>query len=458
MAIISKYFQFNALLLNNTWLQPAYVGVDQNGLIKYLSDQTPQDAIEIEKVEGIALPGFQNAHSHAFQYAMAGLAEKHKAGDRDNFWTWREAMYQCALSVDPDQMEAIAAMLYCEMLRHGYTHVAEFHYLHHDKNGKRYSNAIEMGERLLAAAQTAGIKITLIPVFYQKGGFGQPPQERQCRFISDTVDDYFKLLEASKKIVKLSSNASLGFSVHSLRAVNADDIIETFRQGPADLPFHLHLAEQRKEVVDCEAFLKQRPASWLLDNLPVDERFFLIHGTHFNDDEVKRIATSGATVVLCPSTEGNLGDGFFRMKDYFSHHGNWCIGTDSHIGLNPLEEFRMIDYRQRLLSNLRNTFAEDGAAYMADNVWMNGRKGMGNKTENYFAADHPLDAVVYDANAPLLSVTYSKNLLNTIVYASDATMTLGTLVNGKWVVRSNIHSNISIKLNFVKAIRSLKNR
>jgi formimidoylglutamate deiminase len=178
-----------------------------------------------------------------------------QSGTQDDFWTWREAMYQCALSVDPDQAQAIAAMLYAEMVRHGYTHVAEFHYLHHDKDGKQYSNLAEMGTRLVAAAQTAGIKITLIPVFYQKGSFGQDPQPRQRRFISKTVDDYFKLLEKSKSAVQNNANASLGFSVHSLRAVELDDIKTTYQEGPNDLPFHLHVAEQKKEVNDCLAFI-----------------------------------------------------------------------------------------------------------------------------------------------------------------------------------------------------------
>ena len=193
-----KYFRFEGLLQREGWLAPAYVGVDKDGLIRYLSNKPQPDGSAIEAVLGYALPGFQNGHSHAFQYAMAGLAENHPQGVEDDFWTWREEMYKCALLVGPEEAEAIAAMLYAEMLRHGYTHVAEFHYLHHDKDGKPYANLAEMGERMVAAAKSAGIKITLVPVFYQKGGFGLEPQPRQRRFISKTVDDYLKLLDASK--------------------------------------------------------------------------------------------------------------------------------------------------------------------------------------------------------------------------------------------------------------------
>ncbi len=247
------FFRFNSLLLKSNWLSPAYIGIDREGIIRYLSANPPTESIALESVPGFALPGFQNAHSHAFQYAMAGLAENHPIGTDDDFWTWREEMYKCALSVDPDQAEAIAAMLYAEMARHGYTHVAEFHYLHHDKDGEPYAHLAEMGERMVAAAKTAGIKITLVPVFYQKGNFGIVPQPRQRRFISKTVDDYFKLLEASNVVIKNQPHASLGFSVHSLRAVDLSDVIKTFQQGPKELPFHLHVSEQKKEVEDCLA-------------------------------------------------------------------------------------------------------------------------------------------------------------------------------------------------------------
>jgi formimidoylglutamate deiminase len=280
------YYRFDSLLQKEGWLTPAYVGVDAKGIITYLSANPPTEAFACESVKGFALPGFQNGHSHAFQYAMAGLAENHPAGTSDDFWTWREEMYKCALSVNPDQAEHIASILYAEMVRLGYTHVAEFHYLHHDKDGKPYTNLAEMGERMLAAANRAGIKITLIPVFYQKGGFGLPPQDRQRRFISKTVQEYFKLLDASANIVKKYPDARLGFSVHSLRAVDLNDIIATYQQGPKDIPFHLHIAEQKKEVSDCFNYCGKRPMQWLLENLPVDRRFNLVHATHLDNSEL----------------------------------------------------------------------------------------------------------------------------------------------------------------------------
>ncbi|MDL5047343.1 formimidoylglutamate deiminase [Oscillatoria amoena NRMC-F 0135] len=454
-----NYFQFKYLLQTTGWISPAYVGVDEAGIIRYLSSSPPSDPAAIEFVDGLVLPGFQNAHSHAFQYAMAGLAENHPVGIDDDFWSWREEMYKCALSVNPEQAEAIAAMVYAEMVRQGYTHVAEFHYLHHDNEGRPYANLAEMGERMLRAARSAGIKITLIPVFYQKGGFGKEPQSRQRRFISKTVDEYLHMLDDSSASLKNYTDSWLGFSVHSLRAVDLNDIIATFKQGPQSIPFHLHVAEQKKEVEDCLVHCGKRPMQWVLENLPVSERFNLVHSTHLDDSEVKGLAESGANVILCPSTEGNLGDGIFRMKDYVKSGGHWCIGTDSHIGLNPLEEFRMIDYRQRLTTNKRNTVGGNAAHYFVNESIQRGRLAMGRKTTDHFEVGQPFDALVISAGSHLFSDTSPENLLPSILYTSDSSRNLGTLVNGKWVVKSQHHQNgHAIKVAFSRAIKEFKNR
>ena len=451
-----KHFKFRALLQENGWLSPAYVSVDVEGAIRKLSENPPIDASAIEAVNGFALPGFQNAHSHAFQFAMAGKAEKHPSGSRDDFWTWREAMYQCALSINPDQHEAIAAMLYAEMLRNGYTHVAEFHYLHHDEKGKPYANLAEMGERLVAAAKIAGIKITLIPILYQKSNFGKAPNLRQRRFISETIDDYFHLLDDSANVVMNYSDSRLGFGVHSLRAVDPSDIISVYNQGPANIPFHLHAAEQLQEVDDCLAYLKKRPVEWLLKSLPLNERFHIIHCTHMNSAEVLSLAKSGANVVLCPGTEGNLGDGIFRLTDFAKQGGNWSLGTDSHIGLNPLEDLRWMDYAQRLTSHKRNTF-DDGAQTLLSKTIFSGRRAMATTTPaNYFELDNPFDALVYNADSPMLARPGLEHLLSSIIYTSDSSNMLGTIVNGKWIVENRVHHKIDpIRQKFLQAVRSL---
>lgn len=435
-----KYFHFTAALQSGGWMTPAYIGIDEHGTIQYLSSKAPEKKVPIEFVDGIALPGFRNAHSHAFQYAMAGTAEKHQQNVTDDFWSWREAMYRCALNMNPDHVQAVATMLYSEMLRHGYTHVAEFQYLHHDYNGARFSNSAEMCVALLAAASIAGIKITLVPVFYQRGGFGAKATSRQQRFTFENPDEYFRLLDDASSVAKTITTAKMGFGVHSLRAAEPADVLHIYDNGPSDLPFHLHAAEQLKEVSDSVVYLKQRPVEWLLNNLPVSERFNIVHCTHLTSEETEKLAKSKANVVLCPGTEGNLGDGIFTLSDYAKAGGNWCIGTDSHISLNPLEDLRWLDYAQRLITHKRNTF-NDGAATLVRNAVLCGSKAMGSDKKDYFEVGDSLDAIVFDTRSPLLSNVNSEYLLPKIVYTTDSAALLGTLVNGKWIIKNGSHQN-----------------
>lgn len=449
-----KYFKFKALLQESDWMSPAYVGVSDQGIIRYLSHLAPTEAVSVEFISGFALPGFQNAHSHAFQYAMAGKAEKHLPGLSDDFWSWREVMYRYALIMSPDHVEAVAAMLYAEMLRKGYTHVAEFHYLHHDVNGKQYTNRAEIGECLISAAKNVGINITLVPVFYQNSNFGKEATAQQRRFISKNTEDYFRLLDDSARAVQNQSHALLGFGVHSLRAVGHQEIIQTFIQGPADIPFHLHVAEQKKEVEDCLQYLKMRPVTWLLDSLPVNDRFHLLHCTHMDDHEVSALAKSSANVILCPGTEGNLGDGIFRLSDYAQHNGRWCIGTDSHINLNLMEDLRWLDYAQRITTHKRNTF--DDARMLFKNPIKSGRRAMGVSATDFFELGRPFDAVIFDAESPLLNQAELSQLLSTIVYTTDASEIYGTIVNGEWIVRGKHRDHEQIVSRFLKTMRSLR--
>ncbi|MBK9193005.1 MAG: formimidoylglutamate deiminase [Crocinitomicaceae bacterium] len=342
-------YKFNGLLQNDGWLIPAFVSVDDKGKISSISDHTSDKSVI--DLNAFAVPGFQNAHSHAFQYAMAGLAERHTTTQTpDDFWSWREAMYKLALQVNPDDTEVIASMLYSEMLRHGYTHVAEFHYVHHDKNGKPYDQLSEMGSRLISAAKKTGIGITMVPIFYQKGGFGKDPVEGQKRFISKDTDSYLKLFEATQKSALQYEHANVALGIHSLRGVDPVCVKEICLHGSKNVPLHIHVSEQLKEVSDSLEYLGRRPVEWMLENCEMDARFHLVHATHVNESELSGIVKSGASVVLCPSTEGNLGDGIFPLRDFISQDGNWSIGTDSHIGLNPMEELRILDYGQRLIS------------------------------------------------------------------------------------------------------------
>lgn len=457
-----KTYKLKGLLTSKGFMSNSYVTVGDNGIISSIASTT--ESIDVEQLNAFALPGFQNAHSHAFQYAMAGLAERHATNQTpDDFWSWREAMYKLALTISPDDLENIAAMLYTEMLRHGYTNVAEFHYVHHDKDGKEFGNVSEMGERLVAAAKRAGIGITLVPIFYQKGGFGKEPSEGQKRFISKDIDTYLDLLEAAQKSTKLYEHANLGLGIHSMRGVEPALIAEIAANGAQNLPFHIHISEQLKEIEDSISYLGKRPVEWMLDNVEMNDRFHLVHATHLTNKETDGIALSGANVVLCPSTEGNLGDGIFPLRRFQEKGGKWSIGTDSHIGINPFEELRLLDYGQRLISHKRNTFYSnsqgDSGLYAYDQVTVAGRKAMNNYNQEYFKIGEPFNAVLIDADAPLIASSSLENLPSTILYCTDASMQYGTISHGKLLVKEGKHESYdSIKDDFTKTIQGLASR
>ena len=420
-----RSYRFKALLQNSGWIENAQVSVDDAGKIVSVARAAGSDV----SFRGYALPAFQNAHSHAFQYAMAGLAENHTG--EDDFWSWREKMYELALNLEPDEMHAIASMLYSELVRHGYSNVAEFHYLHHDKSGKPYANPAAMGEALVEAAAEAGIKITLVPIFYQKGGFGIAPGDRQRRFISRTFEDYARLFEATAAVCDRYAHASAAVGVHSMRGVTDADILRAATELPQDVPFHIHISEQLKEVEDCLAFLGMRPVEWLLENVALNERFHLVHATHLTGEETERLARTGANVVLCPSTEGNLGDGIFPLRKYRSAGGAWSIGTDSHIGLNPFEELRLLDYGQRLVSHKRDSFGAGGGLYALEQATVAGRRAMNSFEPEFFAPGADFDACVIDSEAPLLEDTSPENLASAILYTADVSQIIERYVAGE---------------------------
>lgn len=444
-----KTYRFKGLLQNTGWLENAVVSLDEKGKIVSVSQAAEPSAA----FRGYALPAFQNAHSHAFQYAMAGLAENHTGND--DFWSWRDKMYNLALNLNPDEIRTIAAMLYAELARHGYSNVAEFHYLHHDKNGRPYDNLAEMGAALIEAATEAGIKITLIPIFYQKGGFGIAPNERQRRFISKTFEDYARLFEASKAICEKYENANIAVGIHSLRGVEAADILRAAGELPGDIPFHIHISEQLKEVEDSVRHLGKRPVEWLLENVELNERFHLVHATHLTGEETEKLAKTGANVVLCPSTEGNLGDGIFPLRDYQKFGGAWSIGTDSHIGLNPFEELRLLDYGQRLVSHKRNTFGADAGLFALGRSTVAGRKAMNNFEKEFFAGGADFDACVVDSETPLLEDLNAANRASAIVYTADVSQVVERFVAGK-LIETDDESYREIKKRFYDCVRRFR--
>ncbi|CAM2009023.1 formimidoylglutamate deiminase [Acanthopleuribacter pedis] len=445
------------------WIAPAYVTVDAAGTITAVGSEAPDDGTPVEHHRGLVLPGFQNAHSHAFQYAMAGLAEFATRPD-DDFWSWRTAMYDLALRVGPEQLEAIATMLYAEMVRHGYTAVAEFHYLHHDVDGRPYAEPALLSHCLMRAAARAGIHLTLVPMFYRLGGFDQPATAQQRRFLSPDTDAYLDLLAAVHKTAASFAHVTVGAGVHSLRAASRADI--QFLLGEADLrgPLHLHIAEQTGEVAACEARWGQRPVAWLLDHVAVDARFHLVHATHVTEAEWRGMVKAGANAVICPSTEGNLGDGFFPIDDYHAAGGAWCIGTDSHVGLSPLEELRWLDYGRRLQRRRRNVMCPDvgadGGVEMVDRAFHGGRAAMGAAAQKgYFAVGTPFDAVLVDSDHPLLAVCEPDRLIATLIYAGDVTFIRTLFQAGTVRVENGRHREAdAIRAAFSSALRALNSR
>ncbi len=308
----------------------------------------------------VLLPAMPNLHSHAFQRAMAGLAEV-RGPANDSFWSWRTVMYKFALSMTPEHVEAVAAKLYMEMLEAGFCRVGEFHYLHHDKDGGAYANIAEMAERIGAASAETGIGLTLLPVLYAHSGFGgAAPIEGQRRFIN-SAESFVRLMEACRQITGKLEGAELGVAPHSLRAVTPEELSVAIELA-ADGPIHVHVAEQVKEVEDCLAWSGARPVQWLLDHTPVDQRWCLIHATHMTEDETRRMAKSGAIAGLCPITEANLGDGAFSAPLFLSEGGSFGIGSDSNILISISEELRQLEYSERLALRARNVIASSGGS------------------------------------------------------------------------------------------------
>ena len=308
----------------------------------------------------ILVSGMPNLHSHAFQRGMAGLAEIRGPGV-DSFWSWRETMYRFALSMTPDDVAAVAAQLYVEMLEAGFSRVGEFHYLHHDTDGRAYADIAEMAASIASAAATTGIGLTLLPVFYAHSGFGgTAPSEGQRRFIND-LDGFSRLLDGCTAALKPLPTAVLGVAAHSLRAATPEELATVSQLRPND-PMHIHIAEQVKEVDDCLAWSGQRPVEWLLANAALDSRWCLIHATHMTPDETQRFGASGAVAGLCPITEANLGDGTYRAGDFLAAGGQYGVGSDSNVLIGVADELRQLEYSLRLERRSRNVLAAPGAS------------------------------------------------------------------------------------------------
>ncbi len=425
-------------LIGRDWADDVLIETDAQGRISAVTPgvAAPADA---RRAAGPVVPGMPNLHSHAFQRAMAGLAERAGENAADSFWTWRETMYGFLRQLGPDEVEAIAAQLYVEMLKGGYTGVAEFHYLHHDRDGRPYADRAELSQRILAAAHGAGIRLTHLPVLYAHAGFGgQAPADGQRRFIND-VDGIRAIMSAVAATAKDDPLVGVGLALHSLRAVTPDEL--TAAIDGLETPIHIHIAEQTKEVDDCLAWCGKRPVELLTSVTTLDPRWCLIHATHMTPAETAEVAKSGAVAGLCLTTEANLGDGLFPAPDYLAAGGRFGVGSDSHIGVSASEELRLMEYGQRLGLRQRNRLRLDGASIGAGLYRAAARGGAQafGVAAGEIAVGQVADLVVLDGDSPKLVERRGDLILDSYVFAGDNGLVRDVIVGGHLVVEGSRH-------------------
>ncbi len=414
----------------------ANLGIDEHGDITAV---TPGPALpNAERRRGVALPGLPNLHSHAHQRAMAGLGER--ARGADSFWHWRELMYRCLAQLGPDELQALAAQCYLEMLEAGYTAVAEFHYLHHDLDGRRYADRAELSRRLLAAADEVGIGISLLPVLYDAGGFGPQPIGAGQRRFFNSGDDYLRLLESLAPDCDGQPQRALGICAHSLRAASPQALALAL-ENRGQRVVHIHIAEQTAEVEQCIAWCGQRPVAHLLDHYPVDARWCLIHATHIDAEELAGMAARDAIAGLCPTTEANLGDGIFPAADWLASAGRFGVGSDSQISISPVEELRWLEYAQRLTGRRRAVLAdgEPLGQRLYAGALAGGAAACGRDIGR-LAAGARADLLVLDPRHPRLAAGSAESLLDCWLFAADASAISEVIVAGETRVSGGRHS------------------
>jgi formiminoglutamate deiminase len=431
-------YVFDRALLPAGWADDVLIEIGGDGTIARLEADAP--AGEGERVSGIALPGLPNLHCHAFQKGMAGLAER-RGPDNDSFWTWREVMYRFLGALTPEDVEAIAAYAYMQMLEAGFTAVGEFHYLHHDIGGRPYADIGEMAARIGAASIETGIGLTLLPCFYAHGGFGgAAPAPGQARFINDP-DAFMRLMQRSREIVFSVPDAMLGIAPHSLRAVTPQELAQLVAAHPSG-PIHIHAAEQVREVEDCMAALGARPVQWLLDHADIGARWCFIHATHMTAEETQRLAHSGAVAGLCPLTEGSLGDGIFNGEAFLRAGGHFGIGSDSNIQIDAPAELRQLEYTQRLKHRARNVMTlhegQSTGRMLYDGALAGGAQAMGRRI-GAFEAGRRADIVVLDATQADLAGAAADTVLDLYVFSAGRALIDTVFAGGKAVVRGGRH-------------------
>jgi formimidoylglutamate deiminase len=438
MEIEAKRYLAPRAWVHGGWADDVLLAVAADGTWSQVqANATPAQQAGALRLDGPVLPGLVNAHSHAFQRAMAGLTERRSAGTQasDDFWSWRERMYSAANRITPEQLEAIASQLYAELLTGGYTQVCEFHYLHNDVDGRPFTNPAEMSLALVRAAQLTGMGLTLLPTLYMRSGFSACGlRDDQCRFAS-TPQSIVRIVEEVKRSCADDPRINVGIALHSLRAVAPAALQELADYaGRHSLPVHIHIAEQAQEVDDCVDHTGQRPIEWLLDHAQLDGRWNLVHATHTTPAELAGVQRSGASIVICPATEANLGDGVFDLPGYAAVGGRWSIGSDSHVTRCWSEELRLLEYSQRLHLGKRNVAAqalghESTAASLLEAALSGGKPATGRSLGG-IAVGQRADFVTLQSQSPVLLGVPADHTLDALVFSSPGTVLVDVFVAG----------------------------
>lgn len=432
-------------LLPSGWARDVLLEWDDSGMLTRVEAGQPRGA-GVEPAAGPVLPGMPNVHSHSFQRAMAGLAE-FRGHPTDDFWTWREEMYRLVRLLEPEDVEALSCQLYIEMLKHGYTTVAEFHYLHNDRDGKPYADRAELAHGIVGAASAAGIALTLLPVLYAHGGFGHKPlSPAQRRFQGDPA----AIMEILRGVADFHLPASLlrlGVAPHSARAVDAlilTELVDAATKLDRTMPIHMHVSEQTGEVAECLATHGVTPVAWVADLAPPNERWCFIHATHITALEMRTLASTKAAIGLCPVTEANLGDGIFDFVPWFEARAPFGIGGDSHVSVSPFEELRALEYSQRLRMRVRVVASEESSPDVSANLWSAASAGGAQAVAHpvgALAAGLRADLVVLDGNDLDFEGLGAPARLAVAMFSGNSNRVRDVYVSGRRVIEEGRHGS-----------------
>ncbi|CUB05151.1 formimidoylglutamate deiminase [Marinomonas fungiae] len=425
--------------LQHGWAKNVLLTVVNGHIDQIEEDSDP--ALADVVLNGPVLPTVANLHSHGFQRLMAGMAEI-ALNPEDSFWSWRDVMYQTARELGPEALQVIASKLYIELLKGGFTQVAEFHYLHNQPDGSPYPKVTELGDAMLRAGQDVGMGVTLLPALYQYSGFGQQaPKAGQQRFVQSTQAyiDQYRAYQASIDSYPLHR---LGLCFHSLRATDFAAIKQVLSKLHQSQPIHIHIAEQLKEVDDCLHYCDKRPVQRLVEECALDQHWTLIHATHLSQEELRAIAQAGACVGICTTTEANLGDGLFPARAFEQAGGIWGIGTDSHVSTSLQEELRWFEYGQRLSEHKRNRLYSEAQPRIGNHLFDRTLQG-GNQAcgvQLGLAQGSRADWMVWDDKEPFIQASKAEDLINRWLFGLSGNPIKDVYVAGQQVIKQGQHA------------------